>query len=253
LQCTFPGKAKGQLHHTPLIQAPAFSESSSAQFTDTGIVTIPAQPKTELPGSNPKKQKAGKQITVFPGPLYLRNEHSGFWKKAGRAELFIGGAEVIGMIGLVAMPKDVTKWEEDWVQSISRNWKRTFTQPPVMDTDDAWLNWIAHPIVGSWYYNSVRSQNARWWESFLWSLGQSAFWEYAIEGMAEQPSIQDLWITPVIGSVLGESTHQATLAMRRNGYTLVEKITVTIINPMFVIHNGYRTPLSYRKKDLARF
>jgi hypothetical protein len=57
----------------------------------------------------------------------------------------------------------------------------------------------------------------------------------------------------VIGSVLGESTHQATLAMRRNGYTLVQKITVTIINPIFVIHNGYSTPLSYRKKDLARF
>jgi hypothetical protein len=190
---------------------------------------------------------------IVTGPLFLRNEHAGFWPKAGRAELFIGGVEVIGMIGLVAMPKEVTKWEDDWVQSISRNWKRTFTQPPVMDSDDAWLNWIAHPVIGTWYYNSVRSQNAKWWESFLWSLAQSTFWEYVIEGMAEQPSIQDLWITPVIGSALGEPIHQATLAMRRNGYTLFEKITVTIINPMFIVNNGYRTPLSFRKKDLVKF
>jgi len=185
LQFTFLGKAKRQLRDTPLIQAPAFPEFSSPHSTDTGIFIIPAQTKMEIPGSNSKKQKTGKQTTVFPGTLYLRNEHSGFCKKAGRAELFIGGAELIGMIGLVTMPKDVTKWEEDWFQSISRKWKRTFTQPPVMDTDDAWLNWIAHPIAGSWYYNSVRSQNARWWESFLWSLWQSASWEYAIEGMAE--------------------------------------------------------------------
>jgi hypothetical protein len=167
--------------------------------------------------------------------------------------MFIGGVEVIGMLGLVAMPKEVTKWEDDWVESISRNRKRTFTQPPVMDEDDFWLNYIAHPVVGSWYYNSVRSQNAKWWESFLWSLAQSTFWEYVIEGMAEQPSIQDLWITPVLGAALGEPIHQATMAMRRNGYNFAEKVTVTVLNPMFVINNGYRTPMSYTKRDIVKF
>jgi hypothetical protein len=228
-------------------------ESLSPLFADITIQVDTVVVRIPVPGTYAKPRNPQKQIELYPGPLYLRNEHSNFWRKAGRAELFIGGVEVIGMVCLVAMPKDVTKWEEDWLQSITRNWKRTFTNPPVMDEDDAWLNYVAHPLVGSWYYNSVRSQNARWWESFLWSLAQSTFWEYVIEGMAEQPSIQDLWVTPVMGAALGEPIHQATMAMRKNGYTTFEKITVTILNPMFVFNNGYRTPLSFRKKDLVKF
>jgi hypothetical protein len=253
LQVSFIHKATGQIQHARTVQVMNLSDTVSALYADYGIVVIPAQSIRAVSRPNPKKQKAGKHQTLFPGPLYLRNEQSTFWKKAGRAEVFIGGVEVIGMIGLVAMPKEVTKWEEDWMQSISRNWKRTFTSPPVTDQDDFWLNYIAHPVIGSWYYNSVRSQNAKWWESFLWSLAQSTFWEYVIEGMAEQPSIQDLWITPVLGTALGEPIHQATLAMRRNGYTVMEKVAVTVLNPMFVVNNGYKTPLSYQKKNLARF
>lgn len=249
----YPGLAvRGQANALYFYSLPVQADSIAVLGDSTVKPNAPSKQDTarSVQAKNPRKTS---RPAIFTGPLYLRNEHTGFWPKAGRAEMFIGGVEVIGMISLIAMPKEVTKWQDDWVQSISRNWKRTFTQPPVMDTDEAWLNWIAHPVIGTWYYNSVRSQNAKWWESFLWSLAQSTFWEYVIEGMAEQPSIQDLWITPVIGSALGEPIHQATLAMRRNGYTLAEKITVTVINPMFIVNNGYRTPLSFRKKELVKF
>ena len=169
----------------------------------------------------------------------LRNEHANIWKKVGRAELFIGGIELFGMAVLIALPKEITKWSDDWAQDALRNLKRAFTTTPVWDKDDWPLNYIGHPIAGSYYYNALRSQNATRFQSFLFSTAQSFIWEYIIEGVAEKPSTQDLIITPVVGSLLGETTHMITMNMRRNGFNLFEKIFTIIFNPMFAINNGF--------------
>jgi hypothetical protein len=170
---------------------------------------------------------------------YLRNEHAGIWKKVGRAELFIGGVELLGMTVLILLPKEVTKWSHDWAKDALRNLKRSFSTLPVWDKDDWALNYIGHPIAGSYYYNALRSQNASRFHSFLFSTAQSFIWEYIIEGVAERPSAQDLFITPVVGSLLGESTHMLTMSMRRNGFNFFEKVFVLLFNPMFVINNGF--------------
>lgn len=169
----------------------------------------------------------------------LRNEHAGIWKKVGRAELLIGGIEVFGMAVLIMLPKEVTKWSEDWAQDAMRNLKRAFTHPPVWDKDDWQFNYIGHPIAGSYYYNALRSQNANKFHSFLFSTAQSFIWEYIIEGVAERPSTQDLFITPIVGSLLGEATHMITMNMRRNGFNLFEKIFTILLNPMYVFNNGF--------------
>lgn len=169
----------------------------------------------------------------------LRNEHAGIWKKVGRAELLIGGIEVFGMAVLILLPKEVTKWSEDWAQDAMRNLKRAFTHPPVWDKDDWQFNYVGHPIAGSYYYNALRSQNANKFHSFLFSTAQSFIWEYIIEGVAERPSTQDLFITPIVGSLLGEATHMITMNMRRNGFNLFEKIFTILFNPMYVFNNGF--------------
>lgn len=170
---------------------------------------------------------------------FLRNEHAGIWKKIGRAEIFIGGVELLGMAVLICLPKEVTKWSHDWAQDAWRNMKRSFTTLPVWDKDDWALNYIGHPIAGSYYYNALRSQNASRFHSFLFATAQSFIWEYFIEGMAEKPSVQDLIVTPVAGYVLGETTHQLTMNMRRNGFNFFEKVFVLLFNPMYVINNGF--------------
>ena len=176
-------------------------------------------------------------------PIYpkhsLRNQYSNFWRKAARGELLIGGIELLGMGGLILMPREVTHWDPDWMQSAKRNIGRAFTLPPVWDKDDWVFNYIGHPVAGAYYYNAVRSQDAKWWESFLFSTFQSFFWEYVIEGMAERPSIQDLIITPIGGLILGESTHMITMDMRKNGFRFFEKVFVLVFNPMFVVNNGF--------------
>ena len=169
----------------------------------------------------------------------LRNEHAGIWKKIGRAELFIGGAELFGITVLMLSPKEVTGWSPDWTQDAWRNMKRSLSTPPVWDDDDWQLNYIGHPIAGSYYYNSLRSQNASIFHSFLFATAQSFIWEYFIEATAEKPSTQDLIVTPIVGAILGESTHRLTMNMRRNGFNFFEKVFVVIFNPMFVLNNGF--------------
>jgi hypothetical protein len=185
----------------------------------------------------------------YSGSFRLRNEGESIWKKMGRAEFFIGGTEVLCMGILMAMPKEVTKWEPGFLQSAKKNLKRAFTTMPEND-EDAWgFNYIGHPIAGSLYYNAIRSQDATIFQSFLFSFAQSAIWEYVIEGMAEQPSLQDLIITPIFGTLLGEASHMATIKMRRNGFNWLEKITVIVINPFYAVNNGFG---STNKKVITR-
>ena len=169
----------------------------------------------------------------------LRNQNAGIWKKIGRAELFIGGAELFGITVLMLSPKEVTGWSPDWTQDAWRNVKRSISTAPVWDDDDWQLNYIGHPVAGSYYYNSLRSQNASIFHSFIFATAQSCIWEYFIEATAEKPSTQDLIVTPIVGAILGESTHRLTMNMRRNGFNFFEKVFVIIFNPMFVLNNGF--------------
>jgi hypothetical protein len=169
----------------------------------------------------------------------LRNENAGILKKIGRAELFIGGAELFGITVLMLSPKEVTGWSPDWTQDAWRNMKRSLSMAPVWDDDDWQINYVGHPIAGSIYYNSLRSQNASIFHSFLFATAQSFIWEYFIEATAEKPSTQDLIVTPIVGAILGESEHRLTMNMRRNGFNLFEKVFVVIFNPMFAINNGF--------------
>ena len=220
-------------------QAPSTSRVNFQNInvkTGAGIIT-PNKHNFKIPVINLHDSNVSRQSTI----PYLRNEHAGIWKKVGRAELFIGGVELLGMTVLILMPKEVTKWPDDWAQDAWRNLKRSFSTAPVWDQDDWALNYIGHPIAGSYYYNALRSQNASRFHSFLFSTAQSFIWEYIIEGVAERPSAQDLFITPVVGSMLGEATHLLTMSMRRNGFNFFEKVFVLLLNPMFVINNGFGT------------
>jgi len=190
----------------------------------------PSTSKINFPGSS-----LAKQSNI---PL-LRNENAGIWKKIGRAELFIGGAELLGATVLIVTPHKVTKWSHDWEQDAWRHIKRSLSKLPVWDHDNWKINFIGHPIAGSNYYNSLRSQKASIFHSFLFATAQSFIWEYFIEATAEKPSTQDLFITPIVGSILGESINQLTMNMRRNGFNFFEKVFVLFFNPSFVFNNGF--------------
>ena len=105
------------------------------------------------------------------------------------------------------MPESFTHWDKEAMkeQGMFYKWKENVKAGPVWDEDDFTMNYLAHPYCGGVYYMTARSSGFNIFESFSYSVVMSTFfWEYGIEAFAEIPSVQDLVVTPVLGSVVGE-------------------------------------------------
>ena len=185
-------------------------------------------------------------LTTLPArPLLsgLKNWDKPFLTKATRSVLIITGVEVASGVVLAFLPKNFSRWDSGVYRRAVENLERAWTSAPVWDQDVFFHNYLGHPYAGAFYYNMVRSQGATAWQSFGYAVFQSTFWEYFLEAMAEQPSIQDLFITPVIGSLLGELFHTWSLRILRAGrLNFGEKVLVFFLNPAYVVNNGYRRP-----------
>ena len=138
-----------------------------------------------------------------------------------------------------AAPREWTGWSDEFIADALDNFGEAYTKPPVWDTDSWQINYVGHPYGGSLYYNTIRCRGASQTESFLFSTLLSTQWEYMVESVAERPSIQDLLITPITGWILGEWIHNLTLGMARGGYGVLEKVLLTVLNPMHTIYVGF--------------
>ncbi len=173
----------------------------------------------------------------------VRNWDSPYGKRFLRGTLIITGTEVASGVVLALLPSKYTKWDDTALQRGSANLKRAWTEPPVWDHDVFFHNWMGHPYAGALYYNMMRSQGGTPLQSVGFTLFQTVMWEYVIEAVAEQPSIQDLVVTPVVGSLIGELFHHWSLAIVRKGnLNLGQKALVFFLNPSYVINNGFRAP-----------
>jgi len=115
------------------------------------------------------------------------------------------GAGVMGVF--LSLPEDVSNWDTEAFRSkpLWRNWYDNVRAGPVWDADSWFINYVEHPYVGSAYYSWGRNAGLSWKESFGLSVFFSAvYWEYGWESLIEPPSIQDLVVTPLIGSLAGE-------------------------------------------------
>lgn len=169
----------------------------------------------------------------------------------------VGAFHVASLFVLFSSPKEYTKWDYGLGRELLENshdkFIKAWTTPPIKDKD-AWnANWVAHPYAGGYYYNFVRSNGASPLGSFLFSSFASTAWEYGLEAMYEQPSIQDLWITPVLGAIVGEASHQITLLLVKNKFTVGEKLLVLLIDPPYFLNHGFKVPTEQRRKQLRQW
>jgi hypothetical protein len=162
------------------------------------------------------------------------------------------GAAVIGFGVLWVMPESATNWDKEQMREkgILWKWKENIIAGPVLDNDSWVLNWITHPYCGGLYYMTARSSGFTILESFTYSAIMSTFfWEYGIEAFAEIPSKQDLIITPVVGSVIGEAFFYAKKSIvKHNKNVLKSRVlgitTLFFIDPFNSILDGF----GYKKK-----
>jgi hypothetical protein len=104
---------------------------------------------------------------------------------------------------LYTLPEDVTGWTEEQKEnySLSTWWENV--QDPTWDSDEFYLNYILHPYWGAAYFVRSRERGYGEYDSFLYAAALSAAYEFGAEALFEQPSIQDLIVTPIGGWFVG--------------------------------------------------
>ena len=181
-----------------------------------------------------------KDSLVYP-PLYRD------WRRLGYDSGMYVGATVIAFGVLWMMPESVTHWDKEAMKEngILWKWKQNIKAGPVWDEDNWVLNWITHPYCGGVYYMTARSSGFTVLESFGYSTIMSTFfWEYGIEAFAEIPSIQDLIITPVVGSVMGEGFFYAKKSILKHDKKVLNSkflgmTSLFLIDPFNTILDGF--------------
>lgn len=173
----------------------------------------------------------------------VRNASAPLRKRLVRSTVILTGTAIASGAILSLLPKEETNWEEGAFDHGLSNLGRAWSELPVWDRDGAFHDWFGHPYAGAFYYNMMRSQGATVSQSFAYCVAQSVLWEYVLEAAAEQPSIQDLVSTPFIGAALGEVLHRWSISILKRGrLSFGEKVLVFVLNPSYVINNGYRAP-----------
>ena len=108
-------------------------------------------------------------------------------------------AVIVGL--LYVAPESVSGWSKEDKEDLK--WRENVSDPH-RDSDDFYINYLLHPYWGATYYIRGRERGLDRGESFLFSTALSTLYEFGVEAFFEKPSYQDLWSTPVIGSLIGE-------------------------------------------------
>lgn len=107
-------------------------------------------------------------------------------------------------IGLLYLaPESVSGWSDEQKSGYSMSiWWDNVTHPE-MDSDDFYINYLLHPYWGATYFVRAQERGYGAKGAFWYSVLLSSMYEFGAEALFEEPSIQDLIVTPVFGSLLG--------------------------------------------------
>jgi hypothetical protein len=163
---------------------PAFAVSSSSH---AGTVSTPAVETAA--GEEPQ----GTALQGKEAP-----DWDGVWRDTG-----ILFASQIGAAGLIYfMPESFSGWSDEQKRDVFKKYGNNVGHPS-MDEDKFYVNYLLHPYWGATYYIRGRERGLDKVPAFVYSALISAMYEFGVESFFEKPSIQDLIVTPVAGSLLG--------------------------------------------------
>lgn len=117
-----------------------------------------------------------------------------------RDTMYFIGYQFVAVAAIGLAPKDDTNYGElkgfdKWLDNVTH---------PVWDQDRDVVNYVLHPYWGAAYYVRGRERGLDRQQSFWYSALLSSIFEFGAEAMVENVSIQDLLVTPIAGSLLGE-------------------------------------------------
>ncbi len=176
------------------------------------------------------------------------------WKRLWINSAVFAGAFGGTLLVLECLPEDATTWNRAALQKDppEKRWfQNVFKRGPEWDHDRFIFNYVLHPYAGAVYFMAARSAGFNFWRSLLYcSIVSDIGWEFGIEACMERPSIQDLFITPLVGSAIGECFYKLKRHIVANDYRVfgspvVGNILAFLIDPVNEVtglfgHNGSR-------------
>lgn len=137
-----------------------------------------------------------------------------------RDTLYFAGYQWVTIGILYISPESVSGWSEEQKEGYDMShWWDNVTHPE-MDSDDFYINYVLHPYWGAAYFVRARERGYNDREAFWYSVLLSSMYELGAEALFEEPSIQDLIVTPVFGSLLGRYFMRVRGDIREREYEL---------------------------------
>lgn len=154
------------------------------------------------------------------------------WKGVRRDTYYFLGYQFAVIGALYLMPTSVTNWNRD--EDHLDKWWDNVTHP-TWDDDDFYINYLLHPYWGATYYVRGRERHLSRWQSFGYSALLSTLYEYGAEALFERPSYQDLIVTPVLGSLLGEFVFmpiRSNIKAKSGPLDTTDKVLLVLTDPL---------------------
>lgn len=162
------------------------------------------------------------KVNIYDLPYSMTANYPDYKRLALNSGVLLS-AGVVTLGVLYALPENATAWNKSETIHTPpfKRWWRNVKRGPVVDKDNFMFNYILHPYGGAAYYMGARSLGFNILYSALYATGVSTlFWEYGIEAFMEIPSIQDLIITPIAGTIFGEGFYILKRHIVANDYSL---------------------------------
>lgn len=168
------------------------SEATAAKVDSLSVTHAVAKPKPISPYELPYS--------------VIQNNYD--WHRLWINTATLSGAFVGTLLVLECLPEDATSWNRAELQDVPlfKRWhNHVIKKGPEWDHDKFYFNYVLHPYAGAAYFMAARSCGFNFWRSSLYgAIVSTVGWEFGIEAFMERPSIQDIFITPIVGSCIGE-------------------------------------------------
>lgn len=236
------------------IAADSIPADSIAYDTLVAVTSVPLTTDMTAP-EKPVKP------SIYSVP-YSLTESSHNWRHLWQNTATLAGCFVGTLLVLECLPEDATTWNRAELREVPlfRRWhEHVFVKGPEWDHDRFVFNYVLHPYAGAAYYMAARSCGFNAWQSLLYgTLISNVGWEFGIEAFMERPSYQDMIITPIVGSAIGECFYRLKRNIVHNDYCLfgssvIGNIVAFFIDPVNEVLGLIRgNPAREAARDMAR-
>jgi hypothetical protein len=185
-----------------------------ARPADMDLRLLAAPPPAETRSQSPDWAVVAGTAAAPASDADLPWHHSGYawrgpvaaapdWRGLRRDTAYFLGYQVFIVGAVYLMPTSVSKWDKSEAANALERWRENVSNP-VWDSDNTIVNYVLHPYWGATYYVRGRERGLDRGQSFLFSVTLSTLFEYTLEAIFEPVSLNDLIVTPIAGSLIGE-------------------------------------------------